>query len=276
MSEPTRVEVGGDTYTIEAFTGYKAVRAGGIISRISEAAPDILTRMGEFEKEYESANELRLTREMAKLPRFCIPDPENEGALKPLFTEEDFAQAAAEGRDYIPLPKSPSTMEKWMSVFPQVFTVAEKELKELLGLVTISDEELEAADEADTVTEELSKKGREVLHKGTVSEMLELLVAAGETLQAEFQGKEQRLEGVLGLLGMTVTRPSPSGPEPSSDEPEPSEPAAESETSEETTPNGNGASSEPSSTASPAPTDGAADTSSTESVGSSSSSSESA
>lgn len=269
MTERT-VTIGADEHPIHSFSGYKAVRAGSIVARITKKVPQILDEMAEFQRTYEENNQLRLTKEMAKLPKFSVTKP--NGDLVPLFGEEDFAAAAKDGKDYISIPQAPTTMEKWAAVFPTVFEAAELELRELFGLILITNEDLEKADEADEVEKALAAKGRQVLHQAELSQMLELLVVSAEVLRGEFEGKEERLRPILGMMGMGAP-PSPSPPEPSSSGPEPSELETEPETPE--TPDTSAESSEPSPTDSAGPTDGPAPTPSTESVGSSSSSSES-
>lgn len=269
-----QVQVGETAHTIRPFTGYKAVRAGRIIARITQQYPDVLSKMESFREDYERRNHTTVTREMAKLPAFSrVKRVERDGETVteqvPIYTEEDFDRA--EG-GVIEVPRSPGGAEQALAAFPLVFDVAEHELRNLIGLILISNRELEEADEGDRVDDALAAKGREALHTSSLEQLLELVAVAFEVVEEQFEGKLERLQGAIsGLIGQAPSleaaeeSPSPS-PEQGSEEATSegkTEPKAESSESERS-----------SSTDSPPPTGGAGETPSTEPVGASSPSSE--
>ena len=145
-----------------------------------------------------------------------------------------------------------------MFIFPDIYELAEKELLIFLALITISDSELEMADSSDQIDEVLTKRGKELLNKGYIDEILELCVVGWEVLQDQIMRKRDRLGKLEGIpiLGTWLSTPSQS----SQDDPSETPPISTDE-------------SPILSTDSPDSTDGADEKSFTESPGESSSSS---
>jgi hypothetical protein len=232
-----QVIVGERTLPIPRFTGFKAKRAGAILARLGRASPELEELAATFRTRYRERNRLQITRAMAKMPRFAREDG------SPLFSDEDFA-----GRDYVEIPAEPDGNELLMALFPFVWEKAEPEVVQLLALVLIPNTELRQADLDDQVDDKLRSFGTELLHEGSVEELLEAILIAGDVLREQFRGKRER----LGLL-MSILR----GRQDSTETTEARSDSSPTRTSSETS----------SSTDSPPPTDGQPSTPSTGSRG---------
>jgi hypothetical protein len=181
-----QVTLGDSNYAVQRFTGYKALRAGRLIARITKHSRPIMEEMGDFARDYEKKNALVITKGMSKLPRFAAVG----------FTEEDFDASGGEIR----IPQPPSLMEQIIAVFPSVFEVAEGEVLELLALLVMSNSELRKADNEDRVDDALKEKAKEIMFEADLDQMIDLLAMAQEVLQEQFAGKEDKLGKLKSLI----------------------------------------------------------------------------
>jgi hypothetical protein len=227
MSE---VRIGDRTYVVGKFSAFKVLRASRIVGRIMRAYPEIALDDGRFVADFERFNTVRITRAMAKLPRFAAL------GLEPA----DF-----EGRDAIEFPTPPPAAARVMNVFPKAVAAAEADVMLLFALMLASNTELEEHDDAGDVDEWLVGQSRKLAHRAAdAGELVDVAVAVAETLREQFGSRGDSWGKLLALF---TESPAPSS-------------SATTTT----------ASSPGSSTDSPEPTDGPADTSSTVSSGASS------
>lgn len=177
------VKVGDRTYNIAAFKGFKAVRVGRIIAQITKEAPAIVDRMGDFTREYEQKNVIRITRSMSVLPRF-----------KPLFDDMKMTPEEWEATGgAVEIPQSPEPEMVMAAVFPLAFEFAEDRVVELLAWIAAPNSELKDADEAGEVDKYISDLSKRLLHEGDLEELLALAIAGAEVVREQFAGKVEQL-----------------------------------------------------------------------------------
>lgn len=176
-----QLTIGDRQVTVPALNGFKAVRAGRLVAEASEVMPQVNEALADLRKRYSNEMALTITPQMAKLPRF---QRTIDGETRPLFTEEDFAQAGGA----IKVPQDPPRQEVILAVFPLAFKHVEKQLVELLALVIAPNSELQREDESGTVDEYLTREGKRLLHEATIDQLLELAVAAIEQVSAALAG----------------------------------------------------------------------------------------
>lgn len=181
MDDITReVKLGDTTVQITRFRGLKAILAGGLVARVTEQVPDLQERITKFQKDYRKNNTIEINRGMAKLPDFAAYG----------FTDADF-ESFPDG--IIALPQEPTPQAVMISVVPQLYALVKEEFVRFLGLMTIPNSELEAADDADAVDEALKTKGKQILRLGDIDEVLEVFLASWEVLQDQLLAKKERL-----------------------------------------------------------------------------------
>jgi hypothetical protein len=207
-----------------------------LISRVGDQIRELLSDLRGFESEYRANNMVRFTRAQAQMRGWEFPD-------------EAFATPEDGGEQYIDLPGLPSAEERLMFAFPRAFGLARQEVKRLLALIVVPDEELRVAEGAGQIDEALDKLGDRLLHEGEIGEIVELLAAAVDHVRGQLAPHAEALGKLRGFLNRT------SSPE------ETGEGADERKRTVE--PMRVVSSSEPSSTDSPPPTDGPETTSST-------------
>lgn len=196
--------VGDREVAIPALNGFKAVRAGRLVAEAAECLPEVQEAIG---KVRDATPDLVLTPELAKLPRF---QRELDGQLVPIFSDADFEAAGGT----ITLPQQPPRQDVILAVFPIVFKHAERQLVELLALVTMPNDQLREADENGTVDTALAEAGRQLLHEATIGQLLALAVAAIEQVTEAIQGDD--LERAVGAVTGRVPAPVEPDPAPES------------------------------------------------------------
>jgi hypothetical protein len=171
-------------------------------------------------------------------------------------------------RDWIEYPGEARPWQSRAVGFVKANEVAPNTVRQLLGLIVISNRDLEKFDEeaegdSDKILGELEKLGREVLFAGELEEIVDLLAEGSEVIYTQLEKMEVawgKLGGLLDRVRGRQEQAQEQATEETTDE-EPAEPS--SSTSD----------SEPSSTSSPPPSTGSDEPSSTEPRGASSSSS---
>lgn len=190
------VVIDGESVTIPRFTGFKTTRVTRLLATIGKAYPDVLTDVAEFTRAYESSHAIRITPDMAKMPRFA------RWKLKPA----DFGE-----KGYVEIPQSPSGQAQLIKVFPTIVEKAQTEATQILALVIMSNRALEEADEQggdEAVDALIAAEARKLLHRADIPELLEIAIAAFETVRANFDDKRDRLGKAF--ASMTTQTPEPS------------------------------------------------------------------
>lgn len=244
---PREIQIGDASYKIQRFRGLKAALAGSLVSRVMREVPELQDKATEFRKRFREQNKVVITPGMAKMPRFADLE----------LTSEDFTASGGN----IELPEEPEGNIIMMNLWPDIFDLADKELRKFLAIIVIPNSELEAADDADDVDEVLAKWGKKLIRSGDIDELLELVVVGLEVLKEQLARKRDRLGKLkIPILQMLIAEDKP--PE------EIAEQNGHGETeATETEPSPPPSSSQPSSTDSPQDTDGIEEPSSMESPG---------
>lgn len=171
-----QIKIGDTEYTIRPFKGFKFVRAGRIVARVSEQWKEVIKSMASWTAEYESQNMLRISPEMTR-------QRETFG-----ISDEQF-----EGKQFVEIPNSPTVEEQLIGVLPAVLDLAETQVMQLLGLIIAPNEELRKQEREGDVNEYLKSLGDQVLYEGDADVILELAETAYEVLQDQFEGKGEKL-----------------------------------------------------------------------------------
>jgi len=209
------LKIGDRTVQLPELNGYKAVRALRLISEVSKCSPAVLERLADLRSEYADRNALVLTPALAKLPRFqrTIIDEDGNEHDEAVFTDADFEIAGGEIR----IPQDPGVSDQIIAVFPIIFEAAEKQVIELLALLTAPNSELADADENGAVDEYLAQTSRKLLHTASLEQLVALLLAAveivAESIQKDGGAALERAMGVVTGSGspqesQTATAPS--------------------------------------------------------------------
>ena len=190
-----QLKVGDREVQLPALNGFKAVRAGRLVSEAAECLPAVQEALAQLRER----SVLTVTPEMAKLPRF---HREIDGQEVPIFSEADFA---SQPDGVIRIPQEPTRQDVILAVFPIAFKHAEKQLVELLGLVTIPNDQLREADAAGTVDTVIEQHGKDLLHEATIAQLLALTTAAVQQVAEAIQGDElgEALGAVTGRAAPT-------------------------------------------------------------------------
>lgn len=197
-----QLTIGEREVTIPALNGFKTVRAGRLIAEAAECLPQVHDAIAGVR---ENTPDLVLTPQLAKLPRF---QRDVDGHPEPIFSDADFEAAGGT----ITLPQSPPRQDIILAVFPIVFKHAERQLVELLALVTIPNSQLREADENGTVDEVLTREGKRLLHEASIGQLLALATTAIEQVSEALSGDD--LERAMGAVTGRVPAPVPPDPAP--------------------------------------------------------------
>lgn len=198
------VTIGDTIYKIPRVRGLKAALAGALIARVMREIPQLQKSVTEFRREYRRTNTMVLTPAMAKLPVYASL------GLAP----EDFTDGVVE------LPEEPDQQTVLMNVFPDLWELADKEIRKFLAIIVIPNRELEEADDADQVQEVLAKWGKRLIREGDLDELLELLVVGRDVLREQMQRKSGRLGKLIAQLPFLQTLLSTPDPDPEPTTPE--------------------------------------------------------
>ena len=254
-----QVTVGDTTVSIQRFKGFKAVRAAQILARVTEEVQAIMRTQREFIAQYRVDNVLTITKgeamERARSFRGAAAQAEAENepaaAARLYSAAESWDGAVLQMGDTeeLRLPQNPSEEEVGLVVLGKAVELIDGEAKQLLALILAPNSELATADDEDRVDGYLDERGKALFREADVDQLVDVALAAWETIQEQFAGKADQ----LGKLRRAI-RPT----------------AAEEEETQKPK------SSPESSTPSPSPTAGTGEPSSTESPGTSSALSRSA
>jgi hypothetical protein len=240
------VKVGSREVVLQPFSLGKGLRVLHTVRYITQSVPKILTAWGEFGRQYEAEHVTEIERSFARVEYAPRPLMDEEPLLgddgraitdqlgqalvrrtprlvdgKPVMgpdplghlTEQDWQ---ANGH-MLRIPRSPSTEERVAAIFPMALELAEEQTLRLLALLSMTNEEYDAATEGgkDAADKAMSERVKE-LKKAPMFDALELAVAAGEMVEEEFIGRAKRelgsrLPNVLRLFGMSPSSRSEDG-----------------------------------------------------------------
>lgn len=195
----TEVQIGDRTEAIAPFTGFKVTRATRLVGTIAKAYPSIIEDVAQFTRQYESSNAVRVTPDMAKMPRFKRWN----------LSAKDFGE-----KGYLEIPQSPSSREQMFVALPKAIEAAESEVGQLLALLIAPNSELlEADDEGgdEAVDAYLKKKGRALMHRAEFPQLIALAVAGVEVFGEQFRSQEEAAGKLRGAIVGAPQQTSSSG-----------------------------------------------------------------
>lgn len=235
MSGSTTIPVGGREYALSPFGARRAFAAMRMIAAINSKVGDLQVKMAVFAREYAKANALTITRHHAWMANL----PDSVRAM----SAEDWDRCGG----HIELPQSPSTMQVYGAVLPEVIGAAEDDVLRLVALAVVSNDDYGNAVVSGGVDSLLDAKREELLANATLEELVGLIDAVVEHARAQIKGLADKVPNLRRLL-----------------------PGAETEAEDEETPaptetTATDGTKPDSSTSSPEPTDGAPSEPSTES-----------
>lgn len=246
------VNIGGEERHLPPFRGFKAIRAGRLLARVTDQVQDLWDKSDTYVEQYKQGHTMRVTKVEAEIKGWPIDFPE--------------------GVVFLEYPGMPSDEQVMLHVFRGAFEVIEKELLQLLALVLAPNNELKDAVEDEGrggVDGYLKRKGEALLHEADLGELVDVAIAARQLIGKEFEGKTEALADLRSLLGQQ--KQVAPAEEATAEETDPAtlrEPQQPSPTDQEPQPPSE-SNPLPSSTPSPPPTDGDETPSSSASPGSS-------
>src|SRR3954452_7711118 len=211
------VSVGGRNVTVGEFSGRKGARLLRLLEHVGKEFPDIQREMQRYTHEYEATHTIDIDRALARVefpPQAMMreepvmedgvavcddagrplirrePVTDTDGkpipGIDPLghLSEEDWKASGNKLRR----PRSPSDIEVFMAIFPQVLDVAEDEDAKLLGLVAMADEEGARRGKDRSLWDEVAAQG-DALLDAPIHELAELLIAAVEVVGYQLRTK---------------------------------------------------------------------------------------
>lgn len=213
------VLVGERSYRIARFRGLKAQLILKLTAELAKAYPDLQSKVAEFEQSYIDESSLTLSR--------------TEVELRYGADAERISEAAWEttGGEY-KLKQMPTTQERLAAIWPDLLLSAEVPVLRLLAVISLSNEDLRAADEADTVDEKIEERRKELLYDGPPEELVELAVAGVNVARDQFGPLARKAAPLLAKVGlgmMGIPEPMESSISPEEESPSPP-PSSASET----------------------------------------------
>lgn len=212
------VNIGGEERHLPPFRGFKAIRAGRLLARVTDQVQELWDKADTYQAHYKETHTLRVTKVEAEMKGWPIDFPE--------------------GVVFLEYPGMPTGEQVMLHVFRGAFEVIEAELLQMLALVLAPNQELKDAVDDESrggVDGYLKRKGEALLHEADLGELVDVALATRKLLEREFAGKREALADLRSLLGQqpkappkepteaTVTElplpPSPTDPE----QPTPSE-----------------------------------------------------
>jgi transposase len=260
------VRIGDRTVGLSSLSGFKVMRAGTLLARITRQVTGVEQQIQEFVSSYRAANTELITRakfeyrqgleEAARIAQRRAELAEEHPDWSDEQVDEEIErlrgqierarltisdEAWEKSDNQVELATDPSPFQIGAYLLPQVLDAAEDDVVRLLALVTAPESELREAkrDGGDAYVAYLSEKGEALLFDAEIEQLIELAITAAEVLGEKLRGKAPRLRAAWNRLTGAEEAPAESQPE----------------TETETTPDGTSSNST-SSTDSPPPTDG--------------------
>jgi hypothetical protein len=212
MADYPTITLGDRQVQLGSFSARKAMIAGRVIRRLAEAAPAISREQAEFEKKYAEELGIDVTHAMV------LGSAGWQYRLGHV-TDEEWTQLGG----VIRLPGLPSERESRLVQISAAFEHAGEPLTMLVGLAVAANSELVAAAKEGHVEKLLLDRGNELVDIAGFGEILELLAAAIDLVEAELAEHKDPFDKVRAAIGL--------GEE---ELPEPPTPVDTSESQEET------------------------------------------
>jgi hypothetical protein len=172
-----QVTLGDRAYPVAAFSNRKVLIAGQMMRRLSTTVSEINRQIAVFRGEYRERNREVVTRQMAAIPPWRD--------LLDFMTIEDWEKTGGT----VELRRDPTDQEVIVEIFPVAFDLAEDEVKQLLALVIIPNQELGAAALAGNIAEKLGEYGDRILDDGTIGELIDLVDVAVDAIRQELDAR---------------------------------------------------------------------------------------
>lgn len=229
-----QVTIGGEQQTLGTFSAYKAFAAMDIIANVEAVGRLVISEAATFKRTFEAENVVTISRAEAR--RRFPPEPLLETRREeledgrvvirhvPLINEADApvmvdplghltdADWEASGQ-VLTVPSSPTERMQIAAMVPTAFKHARAEVLRLMALATTTNRQLEEWDGEKDLHVELDRIARELEHRCTLAEIIDLASAVLALSKAEVQGPLARLAGQVQATFKTET--------PTTDEPEP-------------------------------------------------------
>lgn len=238
MTPTNTVSLGGRDVVIERPSARKASVALGLLKAVAAAVPDLTSKWGSFVATYEATHYTDLDRTQARLrfPQRPVFTPEGDlltddagdpvmaPSLVDSMTQEDWERSGHKLR----LPRSPQREEVIAALLPDVVDVAETEVAKLLVLFTLPNADVKAWRRDGSLPDKLTEKADDLLDDTDATDVLELAVVIGETIDDAFRRKIEvlgdRVGNALRVIGLGPPKTQTSD---ATDAPIPGEPPTE-------------------------------------------------
>jgi hypothetical protein len=194
MAEVRSIHIGGVDYEVHPFGAYKGLLAGEIVSTVTEEAREVYEKLSEYEREYRSSHFARYPLSSVRMRGWTIPD-------------ENFTTPDDDAEPYVDLPVSPSEEERFLVAFKHGFSLARVELGKLIALCVVTDENLLAWEEADTVDKELGDLGKTLLTKARIGDLVKTLGTVVGQVQDELTAVEEDMGKLRSAISQIRRKP---------------------------------------------------------------------
>jgi hypothetical protein len=206
---PKALMIGDEPVQLTSFSAYKMIEATEVLARILKAVPDLTDQVADFRKNYAE-------RHAATLDRATV---EFQYPAKAAGVSDAAWEAVGQK---LTMPGDASMPEQIMGVFPQILEAAKRELFDLLAVVMTPSSAFETGDAAGETTAQITAENRrKIMHKATVRQLVQLILAAADHLQGEIDGaaSKEDLGKLLGLFGLQMTEEGQAESQQQSDAP---------------------------------------------------------
>jgi hypothetical protein len=227
------VKFGDRDITLERFTLTKAMRVITLLKLIQQSTKEIGKTAAEFRREYAQDNVLELDRVEAKMRYGPRPIVDADGELmfrdgtlvteqSPVdrMTEEDWTRSNQKLR----IRQEPTPQEMMWAVFPVAFEHAEETVNRLLGLVIMSNGDVDRYVKSGEIWERVDELVNATIAPAYLDEIMELAVAAAELIEGQVMTKAKALGDRVGKLrqmfGVGTKTSTPETSPTSSEQPE--------------------------------------------------------
>lgn len=203
------VRIGDRDIALERFTLTKAMRVITLLKLIQQSTKEIAKTAAEFRREYATDNVQELDRVEAKMRYGPRPILGSDGELmfkdgvlvteqSPVdrMTEDDWERAGQKLR----IRQEPTPQEMMWAVFPVAFEHAEETVNRLLGLVVMSNSDVDRYVKSGEIWERVDELVESTIAPAYLEEIMELAVAAAELIEGQVMTKVKALGDRVGKL----------------------------------------------------------------------------
>lgn len=227
------VRFGDRDIVLERFTLTKAMRVITLLKLIQQSTKEIGKTAAEFRREYAADNVVELDRVEAKMRYGPRPIVDSDGELmfkdgvlvteaSPVdrMSEEDWERAG----QVLRVRQEPTPQEMMWAVFPVAFEHAEEAVNRLLGLIIMSNADVDRYVKTGEWQDRVDELVASTIAPAYLEEIMELAVAAAELIEGQVMTKARALGDRVGKLrrmfGMETKTSTPETSETSSEPPE--------------------------------------------------------